>query len=100
MAILIKANRVVEKVLPKNKKTFTLAELQEYVGGYIEIVPIEKVPHFYMRDALMVVNEEGKLNGLPINIIATDIYLYNHTGIMGVDTIVGDVLICKSKEIA
>lgn len=38
----------------------TLEALQEAVGGYIETVPV-------MTDTLMIVNEEGKLRGLPHN---------------------------------
>jgi hypothetical protein len=39
--------------------TFSLEELQEQVGGYIELVR--------MDHTLMVVNEEGMLLGLPLN---------------------------------
>ena len=45
--------------------TFSLAELQEYVGGYIELVRMDQT--------LMVVNEEGALLGLPVNYRASAI---------------------------
>lgn len=37
-----------------------LKALQEFVGGYIEVVPIAK-------DAAVICNEEGRLRGLPFN---------------------------------
>ncbi len=40
----------------------TLDKLQELVGGWIETV-------FLPHNIFMIVNEEGKLNGLPINFI-------------------------------
>lgn len=41
-----------------------LPQLQEFVGGYIELV--------YLNDgSVMVINEEGALEGLPNNVAAT-----------------------------
>jgi len=87
MATLIKSNGEEINVLPKNKTDFTLEELQKYVGGLIEIVRTKD-------NKTMVINEEGKINNLPINQKATAIYPYN-----GYDFIVGDVLICQEDEI-
>lgn len=50
-----------------------------------------------MTDALMVLNEDGKLQGLPINQIATDLLVVNYP--KSTDVIVGDVLICSQEEI-
>lgn len=56
-----------ESVTPQNGKIFTLKELQDFVGGWIEVG--------YLDDGrLMVVNEEGKVNNLPYNSRATEIY--------------------------
>ena len=84
MAQIIKADGTKIDVIPKNGTDFQLSELQEIVGGYIEIV-------FTKDDQLMVVNDEGKLNGLPINEEATKL--------VGYDLIVGDVLVCASSQI-
>lgn len=85
MAQLIYANGRVENVSPKNGTDFTLEELNEFVGGYIEIV--------YLNDGrLMVVNEEGKLKALPINVRATALY-------GSVDIITGNALICDRDQI-
>ena len=64
----------------------TLSEMQACVGGYIELI--------YLKDGvILVVNEEGKLNNLKPNIIATEI-----AGLSD-DHIVGDVLLISSKFI-
>ena len=76
-------------VSPKNGTDFTLEELQSFVGGYIEVLPLGETH-------LMVINEEGKLNGLPINVRATHLFrLAYETN----DCIVGNALICKASEI-
>lgn len=49
----------VEEVFPRNGKEFTLKELQEFVGGYIEYVPGSRPAAFC--------NEEGRLQNLPVN---------------------------------
>lgn len=65
----------------------SLSELQEAVGGYIQLVSTKEGNQ-------MVINEEGKINGLPINAAATKMYQYGQY-----DLIVGDVVICKPGEI-
>jgi len=87
MATLIKSNGEEINVLPQNKTDFTLEELQKYVGGLIEIVRTKD-------GKPMIINEEGKINDLPVNQKATAIYPYNEY-----DFIVGDVLICQENEI-
>jgi hypothetical protein len=87
MATLIKTNGEETNVLPKNKTDFKLDELQNYVGGIIEIVRTKD-------NKIMVMNEEGKINELPMNEKATELYIYSES-----DLIVGDVLICDENEI-
>lgn len=61
----------------------TLKKMQEFVGGYIELV--------YLNNGMcLIINEEGLLLDLPQNLIATE--LYGHL-------IVGDVLYVKPSEI-
>lgn len=84
----IKTDDTIELVKPKNGKKFELDELREYVGGYIEI---KKMGNWWM-----VLNEEGKLIGLPINPIATGMY----QSVYGPhDEINGDVLMCRIDQI-
>lgn len=88
MGTLIKSTGEELTVSPAKGKYFTLKELQNYVGGYIETLPVA-------TKQLMVVNEEGKLNNLPTNKRATEIAIENCV----FDVIVGDVLICLTNEI-
>jgi len=77
-----------KEVSPQNGKYFTLKELQTIVGGYIECL-------FLNNDMTMVVNEEGKLEGLPCNDLATEIAW--NSGFF--DIIVGPALVCRAKFI-
>jgi hypothetical protein len=61
----------------------TLKEMQELVGGYIEIV-------YLPEGKCLIINEEGLLLGLPLNQQATE--LYGHP-------IVGEVIYAQSSEI-
>ena len=76
-------------VSPKNGTDFSLEELQAIVGVYIEVLVLD-------GGEIMVVNEEGKLDGLPFNYSATS-YLYEHSRYL--DLIVGNVLVCKSDQV-
>lgn len=68
-------------VRPENGKFWTLRELQAKVGGYVETA--------HTTDGRwMVLNEHGKINGLPHNPVATSLYIFGE-----VDKIVGNVLI-------
>lgn len=76
-------------VAPANTVSYTLAELQNFVGGYIQLLQMD-------NDYLMVINEEGKLKGLARNEQATT--LVKHTLFEG-DYIVGTVLVCDTAHI-
>jgi hypothetical protein len=68
----------------------TLDVLQKGVGGYIE-----KVPMFDTWDGKTCVcfcNEEGKLNSLPLNQVATNAWFHQNLGAIS-DVLVGDVVI-------
>lgn len=85
---LIKTNHTVQKIDPP-AGGYELEQLQEMVGGYIEIVPIPA--SFVMGSEMCIVaNEEGMIKKLPLNDVAS-IILGSY--------ILGDVLICKSKNI-
>ena len=92
MATILRTNYTRSEVQPKNGTDFQLEELQTIVGGYIEIL------HSRGDDTIMVINEEGKIQGLPENVNATIEALLK--GMIGwYDHIVGDVLVCKSEEV-
>ena len=87
MATLYKTTGEIVEVKPEGK-TFTLAELQKLVGGYIELVHTHDGKDMY-------INEEGKLQMKhAFNLRATELYANNH-----VDVIVGDAVVCEYDEI-
>ena len=68
-----------------------LEALQGAVGGWIECWWLGEVgfPHLDM-----FLNEEGKLNGLSLNVVATGL-----SGILSRgDCIVGDVIVCAQRD--
>lgn len=89
-AILIQADSSQQKVRPKKGKTFSLKELQGYVGGLIQIVPLPS-------GQVLICNDEGKLKGLPINRIATELwkkeYPIEQYPLNNDELIVGDVVV-------
>ncbi len=96
MAILYKTDSTIQNVSPANGTDFKYKELTAFVEGMVEIVPLPS-------GRLMVVNEEGKLNGLKINLRATDVWKaeypieqYPHNND---ELIVGVALVCESNEI-
>ena len=89
MAQIIKVNGETKTVEPKNGTDFTLEELKSIVGGYIQIA--------YLRDGeIMVMDEEGKLKCKDLNIQAS---LRYRRDVNPYDSVVGDVLICKTSQV-
>lgn len=78
----------IVKDLQFSKKMVTLKEMQDCVGGYIEFV--------WLKDnKILVVNEDGKIAGLPDNLTATK--LIREQGIS--DHIVGNALLIDLKYV-
>ena len=63
----------------------TLRDMQQTVGGYIEIIRPFDDP------VVLVCDEEGKLKGMPLNIKATMLSGIHRHG----DCIVGDAVVCS-----
>ena len=84
MAILLRANTTTEVVQPNNGTDFSLEELHAFVDGYIEVV---QTINPYL---ILVVDDEGKLKNKPMNYAASLLYG---------DYIVGDALLCESREV-
>jgi hypothetical protein len=82
-AFLYKANGEIVPVTPKNKKSFTLKELQSFVSGYIQVISLQD-------GRLMILDEEGKLDGKQRNTIATNVA---KSVLFEGDYIVGDALV-------
>lgn len=91
MAQILNADGSARNIEPKNGTDFQLDELKEIVGGYIEIVDLR-------NGQILVINEEGKLERLEVNGLATSIAA--HAGaIASWDCIVGNVLLCNSDQV-
>jgi len=88
MARHIRVDGTSVEVEPQNGSYFTLEELQKFVEGYIEVV-------YLPEQEIMVLNEEGKVNGLDVNEEAT--MIAQKAGLN--DIIVGNVLIIKQDQI-
>ena len=84
MAKIIKADGSMVEIQPRNGRYFKFRELQKIVDGHIEILTLN-------GNEIMVVNEEGKIHDLPLNLQATELF--------GLDVIVGDVLVCNDNEV-
>jgi len=78
MAVVLKSNGSRERDVKIN----SLKQMQELVGGYVEFV--------YLKDRVLIVNEEGLLYGLPRNNQATEIAGH---------PIVGDAILCGINEL-
>ena len=63
----------------------TLKEMQEFVGGYIEVIYLNK-------KSMMVIDEEGKIKDKPINYEATEI-AHDNEAIFNTDYISGDAMV-------
>jgi len=81
-----------EAVVRINAPAPTLEECQKFVGGYIEIQRVK----FNGEDGQMILNEEGKLHGLDVNLPATEIF--RNTYPMTDDYIVGPVLVLTGNS--
>lgn len=100
--LLLKTNGEVHENPPANGETYTLEELQGAVDGYIELV-YPQVPEgvwidprgvlvdvAFAPEAVVVVNEEGRLQKLPLNMFASAIC--NRM-------IVGNALLCELRQL-
>jgi Domain of unknown function (DUF3846) len=85
MAHLYREDGTIETLRPSNGVNWTLGELQTLVGGYIEIVRT-------VDGRNIVIDEEGKLKGKELNIMATRLYIHGRH-----DPIVGPAVIIDTR---
>lgn len=71
-SLLIKAELpdIVQIIEPENGKAFDYKELQGYLGGLIEVVPLLPTQAEEWKDHVVLVNEEGINLNLPMNILS------------------------------
>jgi len=79
-SVVVKSNGTIEY-----KTLDDLKSLQETVGGYIEAIYCENIGSGY-------VNETGKLDNLPINLLATYIWAISNKWDKLHDVLCGDVI--------
>jgi hypothetical protein len=82
MARHIKADGTTRVVEPFDGCAFSLEEAQGYVGGWVEM-------RWLSGGRFMLMNEDGRAKGLPVNYAASALLEA---------TVVGDVLICREDE--
>lgn len=88
MAIFIPVHGLPRVVRPKNDAWFALEELQEFVGGYVQVIRLNETQFLW-------INEEGKLKGLALNKFAT---LAAYGIIQPSDYISGDAVLTTITE--
>ena len=90
MTEIIKTDGTRHPEPPANGSDITLEELQALDGGNLELGELD-------GNTTMVVNEEGKLIPLSLNLEASRIFRAHHPA--SKDFIVGNVLICNNNQI-
>lgn len=86
MASLITVNMDLKHIKPKNGTDFTLDELRNLIGcNLIEIIHIGEG-----TNTIMVVDEEGAINGSVLNKLVSSVYGH---------PIFGNVVVCKESEV-
>ena len=88
-ATLYTPNGGEKDIISKVRNKLSLEEMQKLVGGYIEIVRLND-------GRIIIVNEEGLLQGLPVNIEATNILRRDHST---TQYIVGNAIVCDADMI-
>lgn len=86
---ILKTDGSKHVITPQVGTKFNLEELQELVGGYIQVINLNE-------EQCMVVNENGKLYHLEMNAEASVIAHACHA-IFPTDFIVGDAVLLQNK---
>lgn len=89
MATIMNPDGTTQDITPADGKAFTLKELQTAVGGYVQAL-------YMPKGRIILVHEEGKLKGLPVNTGAT--LLWHSLNGRNDDVLVGPALVCTRKE--
>lgn len=86
--VLAKCTGTLQPIRPLNGESYTLTEMQHYVGGYIETVNLG-------NGKVLIIDEEGKLKGKLPNRIAT-----GWLQVEGIhDYVAGDAMLIDRKHI-
>ena len=83
MAFIINTSGDETEMIPKNGSDFELKELQDVVGGLIELVPLT-------NGKLLIVDEEGLFKSLPV---------ITKASLLARQTIVGTAVVCENSQL-
>ncbi len=84
-------------ITPRNSKVFTLAELQEYVGGYIEtIICAERYARGYVNEDAYAL--QLKPNPFTWDVVKQSTYVLN--GYTSAWRILGPIVVVRKVEVA
>lgn len=89
--IVLEANKT-EGFIQSYPESPSLADMQELVGGYIELVDLNDTKY-------MVVNEEGYVYKLPYNTMANQILSIYRPELAKFNSIFGNVFLIDKKDI-
>lgn len=87
MSYLLYPDGYKERAVPKNGAAFTIAELQDYVGGYIGVEEVE--------EGFLVFNEDAEDS--VFNRPATDMVIGYNPNFQGI--ISGNAIVCARGQI-
>lgn len=84
---LIKVDGTTKTIEPKDGVSF------QFKGEAYDLIGTDMIQIVYTHnDRMLLIDEEGKLKGKPINQLATRLYQYGKH-----DPIVGDVILCDKE---
>lgn len=99
MATYYKTDGTKEQIEPADGKAFTLEEMQKLVDGHIEMIQLPS-------GKTMVLNEEGRINDLPVNESATRVWQsefpierYAGNNLAYMEGVNGNILVATPKEV-
>lgn len=91
MAIYIKSNGEASEILPSNGKKFDLREMQNLVGGSVQMVKLQ--------EGILVADESGMYADDPVpNALVSNLFLKSYPHPSSLIPIFGDCLICSGTE--
>lgn len=92
MATLYRADGTTEALQPSNGVNWNIAELQNLVGGYIEVARTTD-------GRFLVLDEEGKLKHKPLNVAATRLYQHGrHDPVVGAAVVIDTFLEMNGRD--
>ena len=93
--VLLKTDGSRANLKPRNGRYWKVEELQHLVGGTFDLIKLKTSFFSLSDDYYLVINDNGKLEGLPMNFEPSNLY----RRYVEDDLIVGDALVSPAKFI-